>query len=336
MAFIVGARWHDCLATSKRRLELSAENRLVEKRHGLVVPVLLIGLGILFLLSNLGLLSWSIGELLARLWPILIIAVGLDVLIGHRSILGSIVVLFLVLGIVGISSMAISTWPIVSRWSTADMGLRNKEVSHPLENAKQADLQIGINIGTLRISDLTDSGNLVEGNLALSSGEELRNSYNMNGESASVVIRSQDVKALPFARSWGENRVWQLGLNSTVPMNLRISTGVGENDIDLARLKVTDFVLNTGVGKTTLVLPDQGQVQANINGGIGETTVLIPAGTAAQIKIKSGIGSVDVNGQYSLRNGTYTSPGFDSTENRVSLDIKGGIGKITVMGAGDQ
>lgn len=39
-------------------------------------PYILIGLGILFLLSNLGLLP-NLGALLARWWPLVLIAVGL-------------------------------------------------------------------------------------------------------------------------------------------------------------------------------------------------------------------------------------------------------------------
>jgi len=53
-------------------------------RGSLVGPIILIGLGIVFLLNNLGLLSWSVWEVILRLWPILLIAIGLDILLGRR------------------------------------------------------------------------------------------------------------------------------------------------------------------------------------------------------------------------------------------------------------
>lgn len=58
----------------------------------LVRPLILIGLGLFFLLSNLGLISWNFWEAVGRLWPIFLIAMGLDLLIGRRSLLASLAV----------------------------------------------------------------------------------------------------------------------------------------------------------------------------------------------------------------------------------------------------
>jgi lia operon protein LiaF len=44
-----------------------------------IAAVILIGLGVLFLLSNLGVLP-NLGALLARWWPLILIAVGLGLL----------------------------------------------------------------------------------------------------------------------------------------------------------------------------------------------------------------------------------------------------------------
>jgi lia operon protein LiaF len=63
------------------------------RQGGLFGPVLLIGLGILFLLSNLGLLTLDIGSLIARFWPLILIAIGLDLLLGRRSGLGGLIAL---------------------------------------------------------------------------------------------------------------------------------------------------------------------------------------------------------------------------------------------------
>jgi hypothetical protein len=66
-------------------------------RPGLVGPVLLIGLGILFLLENLGLLAWNIWEVAFRLWPLLFIAWGLELMLGRRSAWGAAVAFILIL-----------------------------------------------------------------------------------------------------------------------------------------------------------------------------------------------------------------------------------------------
>ena len=54
------------------------------ERHGLVWPVMLIGAGVVLLLSNTGRLPWGVWQTLFSLWPVLLIAAGLDLLFGRR------------------------------------------------------------------------------------------------------------------------------------------------------------------------------------------------------------------------------------------------------------
>ena len=48
-------------------------------------PLVLIGVGVIWLLGNLGVISWTNLTVLFRLWPLLLIAIGLDLLIGRQS-----------------------------------------------------------------------------------------------------------------------------------------------------------------------------------------------------------------------------------------------------------
>ena len=49
-----------------------------KRRSSLIGPTILIGLGIVFLLNNMGILDWNVWEVIFRLWPVLIIAAGLS------------------------------------------------------------------------------------------------------------------------------------------------------------------------------------------------------------------------------------------------------------------
>ncbi len=51
---------------------------------------ILILLGILFLLSNFGVLPWSVWEIIGRFWPVALILFGLEILIGG-TVLGNII-----------------------------------------------------------------------------------------------------------------------------------------------------------------------------------------------------------------------------------------------------
>lgn len=49
------------------------------RRGSLIGPILLIGAGLLFLLSNFGVIDANIWRSLLNLWPLLLIAAGLDI-----------------------------------------------------------------------------------------------------------------------------------------------------------------------------------------------------------------------------------------------------------------
>jgi len=69
------------------------------RRHGLVGPVILVGLGAILLLENMGLLSGNLWTVLLRMWPLILIAIGIDLLIGRRSTWGALLSLILIVAL---------------------------------------------------------------------------------------------------------------------------------------------------------------------------------------------------------------------------------------------
>jgi len=80
---------------------------LRHRRPSIVFPLILIVFGTVFLLNNLGWLNWDLWTAIARLWPLLIIAIGLDLMISRRSPFGLILSLIVVLGILAIALAAL-------------------------------------------------------------------------------------------------------------------------------------------------------------------------------------------------------------------------------------
>jgi hypothetical protein len=293
-------------------------------RGGLIGPAILIMLGIVFLLNNLGYLGWGIWETLVRLWPVLLIAMGLDLLIGRRSFLGSALVVLLVLVALG----AAIWW--TGYWMPAGMAITSETISQPLGTARRADIVIAMGAGRLNLGSLAESDNLIEGTIARSSGEQVLQDFSMNGDSATFKLHSQGIWAFPFRQQRGERVEWNLLANRDIPLHLRVDTGAGQATLDLARLQIADLDIIIGVGQTTLTLPQQGHVRARINGGVGETVVIIPAGMAARIEATTGLGQVHVIGSYQREGTISISPGYGNAANRVDLVVSGGVGSITV------
>ena len=67
------------------------------QRRGLIGPVFWIVLGIVFLISEMGMANWNSLEIILKFWPLILIALGLDVLLPRRSVWASILGLIVML-----------------------------------------------------------------------------------------------------------------------------------------------------------------------------------------------------------------------------------------------
>jgi len=293
------------------------------RRGGLVGPVILIGLGIVFLLNNLGVLSWSVWEVLLRMWPVLLIALGLDLLIGRRSIWGSLLALVLILAV-----LAGGLWLSGVHLGTGESGT-GEVVSQPLEGATQARVVISQGSGIQRISALSETANLVEGKIRLANGESVTRHFAVEGGVASFALKSHGPGTVgPYLGGTGP--IWDLGLNPEVPLQLSLSLGAGEYDIDLRDLRVRELDASLGAGQTTIILPQEGGFRGKVSGAVGQTVIVIPEGLAAQITMSAALVHRDVPGSFRRDGDVYTSPGYEMAEKRVELEVSQAIGQVSV------
>lgn len=296
------------------------------RRGSLIGPLVLIGFGIVFLLNNLGVVDWDIWQIVFRLWPILLIAAGLDLVIGRRSPLGTVVVLLVILGLVFAGVWLLS--------GTLAGESRTEHVVQAAQGAERAEIEIGGSVGRLTIGALAEPGTLVRGTLDLAAGEQLGREFRIEAGTAHFSLESQGEWRIPGFHWWSEDREWELDLAQGIPIQLTVNAGVGETRLELGALTATGVTVNTGVGRTWITLPGQGRYLAHVRAGVGEVEIILPDGLAARIVVSSGIGDIDVIGDFHLEDGVYFSPGFEDAESRVDLDVSGGIGRIVIKSSG--
>ena len=297
------------------------------RRVSLVGPVILIGLGVVFLLNNMGVLAWSVWEVIFRLWPILLIALGLEIILSRLSPWGSLLALVLTVAI-----LAGALWLLGPDIGTGQ-AVAGEEVRQALGEATRAEIVIEPGVGALYIESLPESANLVEGVVSVGRGRRVKRHFAVTGETATFILQTEGGTFGPFM-GWGDQWSWKLGLAPEAPLELEVNLGVGLADIDLTGLTVDDLKVNLGVGRTVVTLPDEGRFYARIEGAIGETVVVIPAGLAARIRVDTGLAVSDLPNGYQQRDDVYTSPGYDSADDRVDLEVSQAIGKLTIRQSG--
>ena len=295
------------------------------RRPGLFWPLLLIGLGVLWLLQNFGLLPARMWLALAQLWPVLLILLGLDMLIGRRSTAGAVVVLLLGALVVAGSL----TWAALqaSRLPAGEA----QSVRQSMGDVKQLAVKLDLGVGNLDVSTLVDSGYLMEGEVRDGPGTSTQKSYFIqDGVGRLMLAQKQSPLFAPFAASNASTR-WAIRLYPDKPLALEVNTGVGTANLDLSGLSLTTFDLNTGVGQTRVSFPAGGSVQAKVTSGIGEVILTIPPDLPARITVQSGISRVHLPARFSRAGDVYTSPGFSTDGPHLDLELTAGIGSVTVQ-----
>lgn len=287
-------------------------------------PVLLIGVGVVLLLNTLGIVEWSIWWSILRLWPVLLIAAGLDLLLGRHSIWGSLLAVLLVVGVV-VGALWLSQSGMLGDRPPAE------KVHQPLEDGVTvATIRLEPQVGILRVEDLPESADLVRGEVHTIQGEELREDYSRQGSQAEYVLWTSGQPWVPFVGSMDTSREWRLGLTPAATLELRTMLALGEARLDLKELAVSELRSNMGLGVVEVRLPQAGQYEARLNGAIGETTVVLPEGLAARIRVESGLVVRQMPDGFVQEGDYYASPGFASAANQVELHVNQAMGILQV------
>lgn len=306
----------------------------IYRGRSIVWPSILIGLGVLLLLENLDLLPINIMALIFRMWPLILIALGIDLLFGRKAGWGPAISAAIVLAV-----FAGGYW-IVQVTGTAltySGDTYTQDVEHALAGAESAEVKINFGVGKLDLSALENAGNFVEGSLVLIEDQDLIDDYQVKNDVAYYELDSEFDGAVSgyFPGSFfndfdGDDLVWELQFTDSISLDLNINTGVGRSVIDLTGLQITSLDVSAGVGETIVIMPATGDFSAHISGGVGSIQIRIPEGIAVRVRGSAGIGEINVFGDHQFQNGSYTSDDYNEAENKIDIDVSGGIGEIDI------
>ena len=136
---------------------------------GIAGPILWIGVGTLFLLGNFGYLAISSWQVLLNYWPVLLIAVGIDILFGRRTAGWSQILAFvLALGLLGGIG-----W-LASHPVSFGAALNSERISQSLQSATSARAEISMNAGKLYLSGGADAAQLIQGSVRVPNSQAVR------------------------------------------------------------------------------------------------------------------------------------------------------------------
>lgn len=294
-------------------------------RHNMPVlgPLLLIVAGAVFLLNNLGYLDWSIWGHLWRLWPLILVAIGVDLLFGRKSQLVSVLIVVALLA-VGIGFLAIS-----GEFAATGPPTR-KPFAVPMQpGVSQVNLSVQLGEdNTLRMGALShDSSDMVAGTLEY---RDARNEPDVlvmaEGQARRININQLSLAGGPSQRELE----WQVNLRRELPFFLILTTGNTDTNLNLREVIVKSLTLTIGNNDANITFPASGDTQATITSGNSDLELTIPDVVEARIAISAGNSDISVDRRFADQGDIYESPGFDTATNKLDLKIQTGNSNIDI------
>lgn len=316
---------------------MSNPNRHHHHKPSLFWPLFLIAIGSVLLLSNLGILPPNAFSLLWRFWPLVLVIIGLDILFGRRSAAGSIITsiiaILLLGGVLAFLFFAQNIPELVEKFDTGS--IKHSTIKHPLNEAQTAEVFIDWASGPARLYALSDSNNLVEGELnyfgSLSFLADTKNGH------ANVNIDSRrDQFFIDTGGFTSQSEAWEIGLHPQVALDLTLDAGSGPGEYDMTRLNVKSLNVDAGSGSLEIFLPEKGQIEGILDGGSGSIEIVLPEDMDAKIILDDGSGSFRPDERFTRKRTDddnviiWLTDDFVGADNYIELNIDQGSGSIKV------
>ncbi len=256
--------------------------------HSLFWPIMLIGAGAIWLLYNLNMIPDENLWMLLRLWPILIILAGINILFSRRlAFLGAILGLLVMAGAAYILlygdelDFVSSPKPTVETFSV-EMG-----------NTTSSEIFIDLSFPEAALHGLSDSDELFLAEI----GHVGVVNFTVSGEDEKTITLKQIGWESGYqwlqSKLEGEVMAWDIALSPSIPFNLTVDGGIGKSELDLSDLRLSDFDYDGGTGASTILLPESREgYETRIDGGTGMVTVVLPEDSNLTIRLDGGTGQM--------------------------------------------
>jgi hypothetical protein len=273
--------------------------------------------GLIILLSSLNIVSINVD--IRLIWPIFVIFLGLSLFTRKDSVslmVGS-VISFIVIVLLCISLFQVK--PIVE----------NKETSMPIVVSQEMEIEkakIEINAGMGDISLYgSDTPNLIEGSILSNFAKAVTNS--------SITDNVQEVKLdINGDSDWksAPKNELKLGLNKDSLIDLFFNSGASSNSLDLSEVKAENINISTGASSLNLKVGDKVNSNILIEAGASSIVISLPKTMQGKIIFESALSSKDMNGFDYVGDNVYKTSKYDSSENKIDIDIKAGMASIVI------
>jgi hypothetical protein len=291
--------------------------------------VILILLGVLLLLNTTGVLDVGVWESILVLWPLLLIAIGIEKIFAATQTLKPLAYLspLIIVATVGYAVVAAPGGNIFTSDEEEETG--STEWSVGADSAiTSMNLRMDFGGGRLKVRGGANADQLIEGQF-YHSGRKPETTAETNGETMEVTLSRKSSSVTIGQRS---RERWIVKVNETVPVNLSLEAGGAQVRLDLADIVVNKLDLETGAADIDVILGTKSsQVECDVNCGAASIDMVIPAGAGLRVDRQSALSSFSSGDLDLVEKGDFLeTPEFDTRSVRILLNIESGVSSFRI------
>ncbi len=182
--------------------------------NGITSSILVSGFGCVLLAGNLGYITITAWDLLSKAWPLILIGIGLDVIIGHktaiRSVAGLIMAFLLIAGLVWVADLSLPS------------SVQTQDFRQKFQNESSLSLNIQRTAGSIELISGGSSAQLVDAKLNLLRNEKVEPVVQQKSDST-VIDLANSKTVFPGTSRPVQNSTWKIAVNANPVLSLHPS-----------------------------------------------------------------------------------------------------------------
>lgn len=296
---------------------------MLKKNKFQIAPFILIVLGVVFILNNLGILPWEIWNNLWKFWPVILILFGVELLLGQSVSIKTFIVLLILIFLIPI----IITYNPFNKNPFATDKL---EISQDLGSLTKARIVIDLPATKLALSSLASgSAKLIEGKIEYSKAADRPTISEETNFGQSIFTLNQVLqKGIPFVSSL--KNTTNLSFTQSVPLEIVVKTGAAQGTINLEYLRADYLEVESKASNLKIIFGKEYSSRAIFKTSASNIEIEIPKEAAARIKIDSNVKNLSIDSRFKNKAGTYQTENFEKSFTRLDIVIEAIASSINI------
>jgi hypothetical protein len=296
---------------------------------------ILISVGVVLLLNTTGQLSWMVWWKILSLWPIALVAIGIELLF-KKSSLSILSILSPILFIIAILGPALIFKPDFSRiHRTGETYLWSQDLDTTLTKVSAT---VEISAGDLKLSSGTDK--LISAELDYwDKKPSVDYQKTVSDNSAAIEIKDQGRTHRGWDWGWtkvwwkeSEKKEWKIKLSELIPLDLKINAKADRIKLDLSDLQVVNLNMDSRASHVDIVIGDLvDNVTGRITSKASTLYLSFPEDMALRIEnhAKMSTASFSHISLKEIEDG-YETPDFENALRKLTLYLDGSVTKLRI------